>query len=209
MATGVESICRHDPTTRARWRARGRRGCCTWPARQSGCRSSSAQPAVAIVGSRRATDYGMEMARSLARGLAASGVTVAGSLSDGIAVAAQEGALRSRREDADGDRRRLGRACPARRRALYERLRERRAASWRSCHAASSARASNWCYTARERIVVGMAQLTIVVEADGGPIELLGARIAKALGRGVAAVPGRVTSPASRGTHALLKDGAG
>ena len=47
-----------------------------------------AQPTVAIVGTRRATDYGMEMARSLARGLAASGVTVVGALADGIAVAA-------------------------------------------------------------------------------------------------------------------------
>jgi DNA processing protein len=70
------------------------------------------------------------------------------------------------------------------------------------------ARANSWCHTARERIVVGMAELTIVVEADGGPIDLLGAQIAKALGRRVAAIPGRVTSPVSRGTHALLRDGA-
>ena len=66
----------------------------------------------------------------------------------------------------------------------------------------------DWCHPARERIVVGLAQLTIVVEADEDPVELLGARIARALGRTVAAVPGRVTSPVSRGTHALLIDGA-
>ena len=71
-----------------------------------------------------------------------------------------------------------------------------------------AARRNSWCHTARERIVVGMAELTIVVEADENPIELLGARIAKSLGRGVAAVPGRVTSPVSRGTHALLMEGA-
>src|ERR1700704_4502322 len=51
------------------------------------------QPAVAIVGSRKATDYGMETTRGLARGLAASGVTVLGALADGIAAAAHLGAL--------------------------------------------------------------------------------------------------------------------
>ena len=66
----------------------------------------------------------------------------------------------------------------------------------------------DWCYPARERIVVGLARLTVVVEADDQPSELQGARIARALGRTVAAVPGRVTSPASRGTHALLMAGA-
>jgi len=66
----------------------------------------------------------------------------------------------------------------------------------------------DWCRPARERIVVGLAQLTIFVEADEDPLELQGARVARALGRTVAAVPGRVTSPASRGTHALLLDGA-
>ena len=50
--------------------------------------------------------------------------------------------------------------------------------------------------------------MTIVVEADEEPGELAGARIAKALGRTVAAVPGRVTSRASCGTHALLMEGA-
>jgi DNA processing protein len=164
-----------------------------------------AAPAVAIVGSRRATDYGMEMARSLARGLAASGVTVTGGLSDGIAVAAQAGALEVDGKTLtvmDGG---LDVACPARRRALYERVRSVGCAvAELPCDCASR----RWSKIARERIVVGVAELTIVVEADEGPVELLGARIAKALGRGVAAVPGRVTSPVSRGTHALLREGA-
>jgi DNA processing protein len=163
------------------------------------------QPTVAIVGSRRATDYGMEMARSLARGLAASGVTVAGGLSDGITVAAQEGALEADGKTLavmDGG---LDVACPARRRALYRRL---RATSCIVAELPCGCSPRRWCYTARERIVAGLAQLTIVVEADDDPGELLGARVAKALGRGVAAVPGRVTSPVSRGTHALLMAGA-
>jgi DNA processing protein len=165
----------------------------------------NAAPAVAIVGSRRATDYGMEMARSLARGLTASGVTVAGSLSDGIAVAAQEGALEAGGKTLavlDGG---LDVACPARRRALHGRL---LASGCVVAELPCGCKPQNWCYPARERTVVGLAQLTIFVEADEDPAELQGARIARALGRTVAAVPGRVTSPVSRGTHALLLDGA-
>ena len=63
-------------------------------------------------------------------------------------------------------------------------------------------------HSARERTLAGLAELTIVVEADEDPGDLVGARVAKALGRTVAAVPGRVTSPVSRGTHALLMEGA-
>jgi DNA processing protein len=164
-----------------------------------------AQPTVAIVGTRRATDYGMEMARSLARGLAASGVTVAGSLADGIAVAALEGALEVDGKTLtvlDGG---LDVACPARRRTLCRRL---RAAGCVLAELPCGCGPRNWCQTARERTLVGLAQLTIVVEADDDPGELLSARVAKALGRTVAAVPGRVTSPVSRGTHALLMNGA-
>ena len=138
------------------------------------------------------------------RGLSASGVTVTAGLSDGIAVAAQAGAL-----EADGKTLMvmeggLDVACPARRRALYRRaLKSGCAVTELPC----GYRSRLWCQTACERIVVGLAQLTIVVEADEHPGELLGARIAQALGRAVAAVPGRVTSPASRGTHALLMEG--
>jgi DNA processing protein len=165
----------------------------------------SAAPTVAILGSRRATDYGIEMARSLARGLSASGVTVAGSLCDGIAVAAQEGALEAGGKTLtvlDGG---LDVACPARRRALHERL---LATGCVMAELPCGCNPRNWCYPARERTVVGLAQLTIFVEADEDSSELQGARIARALGRTVAAVPGRVTSPVSRGTHALLLDGA-
>jgi len=207
MAAGVESICRHHPH---------------YPSALAGDKAPrmlyvadaverlqelEAQPIVAIVGSRRATDYGMEMARSLARGLAASGVSVAASLSDGIAVAAQAGALEVDGKTLTVMNGGLDVSCPASRRELYERLRKG------GCAVAElpcgfEARRNSWCYTVRERIVVGAAELTIVVEADDSPIELLGARIAKTLGREVAAVPGRVTSPVSRGTHTLLKNGA-
>jgi DNA processing protein len=207
MAAGVESICRHHPDyPRALAGDEGPRMLYVAGAAER-LQELDAQPVVAIVGSRRATDYGMEMARSLARGLAASGVRVAASLSDGIAVAAQAGALEVDGKTLTVMESGLSVSCATRRRALYERLREK------SCVVAElpcdfEARRSSWCFTARERVVVGAAQLTIVVEADESQLELLGAHIAKRLGRGVAAVPGRVTSPVSRGTHTLLKNGA-
>jgi DNA processing protein len=206
VARDVESICRHD---RDYPRALADDGA-PWMLCVSDMqrfRALSAAPIVAIAGSRKATDYGIEMARSLARGLAASGVSVASSLSDGIAVAAQAGALEVNGKTLvvrDGG---LDMPCTVRRRELYKRVRKD------GCAVAElpcgfGARGNSWSHTARERIIVGMAELTIVVEADKGPIDLLGARIAKALGRGVAAVPGRVTSPVSRGTHSLLREGA-
>jgi DNA processing protein len=162
-------------------------------------------PVVAILGSRSATDYGMEMAQSLARGLAASGVTVASGLEDGIALAAQLGALEvpagALAVMAGG----LDVACTARRQGLYERVRELGCAvSELPCGCA----ARRWCHVARERILAMVATVTVVVEADDSPRELVGATIARSLGRTVAALPGRVTSPVSRGTHALLMAGA-
>ncbi len=206
--TGAETICRHRHGYPRGLAQAGERA--PWMLYVAGgtvgrLEELQAAPTVAILGSRRATDYGMEMARGLARGLSASGVTVAGSIADGIAVAAQEGALEAGGASLtvlDGG---LDVACPARRRGLHGRL---LATGCVVAELPGGCNPRNWCSSARERTVVGLAQLTIFVEADEDPRELQGARIARALGRTVAAVPGRVTSPVSRGTHALLMDGA-
>ncbi len=165
----------------------------------------TAAPVVAIVGSTSASDYGMEMARSLARGLSASGITVTAGLSDGIAVAAHAGAL-----DAGGASVAvlgggLDVACPARRRSLYERI------SRRGCAVAElprDCRGRRWGQLAGERIVAELAALTVLVEAEPTPGALAPARIAQKLGRTLAAIPGRLTSPLSRGPHMMLMDGA-
>jgi DNA processing protein len=165
----------------------------------------TAGPVVAVVGTTRATDYGMHMANALARGLAASGVTVAGELTDGIARAGHEGALQAGAAS-------LAVLCggadvtaPARRRSLLERIANNGAAvSELPCGTA----ARRWGAAASVRIVAALADVTIVVEANDSPRELRGAVIAGALGRTVAAVPGRVTSHASRGSNALLREGA-
>lgn len=203
---GVETICRHHPGYPRGLALAGDRAPRMLYVADGARRlvELGSEPTVAIVGSRRATDYGMEMARSLARGLAASGVTVAGGLSDGIAVAAQAGALEVDGKTLtvlDGG---LDVGCPARRRALYGRLRKAGSAV---AELPCGCGVRQWCDTARERTLASLAELTIVVEADEDPGDLVGARVTKALGRTVAAVPGRVTSPVSRGTHALLMEG--
>ncbi|HEX4837028.1 MAG TPA: DNA-processing protein DprA [Solirubrobacteraceae bacterium] len=160
---------------------------------------------VAIVGTRRASDYGMETARSLARGLAASGVTVASGLAEGIPTAVHSGALEA------GDRTLtvmasgVERCSPAWCGALYRRIADSGCAI---SETPSSRRAHRWCEPARARTLALLAQLVIVVEADEHPWELACARVAQAHRRPVAAVPGRVSSPASSGTNALLMGGA-
>lgn len=163
------------------------------------------EPAVAIAGSERPSDYGLQIAASLARGLAAAGVTVLGAFADGIAAAAHEGAL-----EIDGPTVALmaagpDRVQPARRRGLHARILQHGCAlalqppgvPWRPWHA-----------TVRARTLAALAALTVIVEADQTAGDLLVADAAQELERPLAAVPGRVTSPVSRATNALIAGGA-
>ncbi|HEV3072166.1 MAG TPA: DNA-processing protein DprA [Solirubrobacteraceae bacterium] len=163
------------------------------------------EPVVAIVGTRKASDYGMETARGLARGLAASGVTVLSALAEGIAASAHLGAL-----EVDGPTVTVmpggADVChPATRRSLYQRLRSRGCVLSEHPWGAGKQR---WSQLARMRLVVGLAQMVIVVEAEEQPTALVPARLAERLDRTVCAVPGRVSSPISQGPHALLRNGA-
>jgi DNA processing protein len=65
-----------------------------------------------------------------------------------------------------------------------------------------------WSFPARNRIMAGLAQMTLLVEAANPSGSLITAEFARDLGRAVAAVPGRVTSRVSAGTNGLLRDGA-
>ncbi|MGA9876311.1 MAG: DNA-processing protein DprA [Solirubrobacteraceae bacterium] len=163
------------------------------------------QAVVAIVGTRRASDHGMEIARNLARGLAASGVTVAGALAEGIAVAAHRGALEARGATFTVMAGGLERCSPAWCEVLYRRLHTHGCAisemPW-------SLRARRWGALACARTLALLASMVIVVEAEERPSDLACAHIAQALGKPLAAVPGRVSSPSSRGTNSLLMNGA-
>jgi DNA processing protein len=165
----------------------------------------TAGPVVAIVGSERPTDYGMEMARGLARGLAAAGVTVVSAFANGIAAAAHAGALETDGPTVTVMAGGVDVVQPAGRRELYERV---IASGCAISQAPCGMKQGRWGTFVRARTVAALAAVTIVVEADDNPWDLRVARIARALGRTIAAIPGRVTSPASRGTNALLAEGA-
>jgi DNA processing protein len=163
------------------------------------------EPAVAVVGTRRASPYGAEVAYSLGRGLGASGVPVVSGLALGIDATAHRGCL-------DGHGVPLAvLACgpdvayPRRHRFLHERV---RAAGVVLSELPPGTAPFLWAFPARNRIMAGLARMTVVVEAAQPSGSLITSDFARDLGRSVAAVPGRVTSRFAHGTNALLRDGA-
>lgn len=163
------------------------------------------RPVVAVLGTTRASDYGRAAASDLARGLAVSGVTVAGPLSGGVPAAALAGALEGGGGTLAICANGLNVAPVARRRAMRSQLLHGGCAvSALAC----GVDGRRWGVASAERLLAALAVVTLVVEAHERPRELAAARIAQSLGRTVAAVPGRVTSPAASGCHALLRDGA-
>ncbi len=203
---GVQRICRHDPRyPRALASGKGS----PWMLHVTGgiarLEELLAEPVVAIVGTRRASDYGMEVAYGLARGLAASGITVVSGLAEGIPAAAHLGALHAEGPTATVTAGGVDIAHPASWRVLHRRIAaEGCALAELPCGCVPR----SWCHVARARIVAALARMVIVVEAGERPAELLHARLAAASGAIVAAVPGRVCAPAARGPHLLLREGA-
>ena len=161
--------------------------------------------AVAIVGSRRASPYGLGVAETLARDLAARGVTIVSGLARGIDTAAHRGAL------AAGGRTLavlgcgLDRAYPPENRALAAEI-AARGALLSQFPPGTPPLARH--FPARTRIIAGLTLGTVVVEAAESSGALITAGLAGELGRLVCAVPGRTTSPLSRGTNGLIRDGA-
>jgi DNA processing protein len=161
--------------------------------------------AVAIVGARRATSYGLEVSRAIGRGLARAGVPVVSGLALGIDAAAHEGAL----EGAAAPVAVLAAApdvpYPARNRLLHAAVAERGAVV---SELPPGAGAFRWCFVARNRIVAALAHVVVIVEAAERSGSLTTADFAADLGCTVAAVPGRVTNRTAAGTNALIQSGA-
>jgi DNA processing protein len=160
---------------------------------------------VAIVGTHTASDYGMEVARELARGLAASGITIVSDFAEGIASAVLAGTL-----EADGAplavmSTSVERCTPAWRAPLYRRV-LKHGCSIVEGH--TSSRTRRWWSYANARTLALLAQLVIVVEATDMPWDLACANVALSRAKHVAAIPGRVSSIGSRGTNQLLMHGA-
>jgi DNA processing protein len=165
----------------------------------------AAEPAVAIVGARRASPYGLEMAHAMGRGLSAARVTVVSGLALGVDAAAHRGALEGGSSVLAVVAGGADIPYPKRNRRLHARIREEGAVLSES---PPGQRPLRWSFPARNRLMAGLADLTLVVEAARPSGSLITAEFAQDLGRTVAAVPGRATSRTAAGTNSLLRDGA-
>src|SRR3989440_2241193 len=161
--------------------------------------------AVAMVGSRMTTHYGIEAARKLAYQLAYVGVTVVSGGARGIDSAAHQGALSAKGRTIAVLGTGINLVTPPENAELFERI------------AAGGALVTQFpfnrppdkqSFPIRNRIVAGMTLGTVVVEANLTSGALITANFANEYGRQVFAVPGRIDSPRSKGCHELIKKGA-
>jgi DNA processing protein len=162
-------------------------------------------PRVAIVGSRRATPYGLRVAREFAAALVATGVTIVSGLARGIDTAAHEGALKSGGRTLAVLGCGLDIAYPPENARLQGTIAEQ-GAVLSELPPGSAPTAGN--FPARNRIISGLCQATLVIEAGERSGALITASQALEQGREVLAVPGNITSLASVGCNRLIVDGA-
>ena len=163
------------------------------------------RPAAGIVGSRDHSPYGAGAARLLAAGVARAGVVVVSGMARGIDAVAHAAAL-----DAGGASvgilgNGFGVIYPAANRALYERM------AARGCLVTElppGERPHAGAFPRRNRLISGLAGVTVVVEAAPGSGALITADCALDQGRAVLAVPGPITSPTSLGCNKLIQQGA-
>jgi len=161
--------------------------------------------AVAVVGARRATPYGLTVARELGRSLSAVGVNVVSGLALGIDSAAHAGSLEGAAAPVAVLAGGADRPYPASKRQLHAAV---RAAGAVISEMPPGFGIHRWAFVARNRLIAALAQVVVVVEATQRSGSLTTADLGAELGRTVAAVPGRVTCAVATGTNALLRDGA-
>jgi DNA processing protein len=160
---------------------------------------------VAVVGARRASSYGLDVARGIGRGLSAARVPVVSGLALGIDSAAHAGALEAPGPTIGVLAASAHVAYPARGWRLHAAVAERGAVI---SEMPPGADAYRWCFVARNRIIAALAAATVVVQATEKSGSLTTADFAAEVGRAVGAVPGLVTSRLSSGTHSLIQSGA-
>jgi DNA processing protein len=163
------------------------------------------QPAVAIVGARACSQYGLQVARRLGRELGGAGLTVVSGLARGIDGEAHRGALEAGGMTVGVLGCGIDRDYPAAHSELARRIRERGLVVSEYERGVEPA---PWRFPARNRIIAGLCAATVVVEARERSGALITADFALEEGREVLAVPGEVTNSLSAGTNALLKLGA-
>jgi DNA processing protein len=214
-AAGLGAVCRHDPAYPSRLGdLRDRPAVLFVAAREAplerlvrlvGDGASEPPAAVSIVGARRASPEGLEIARAIGAGIASAGVTVVSGMALGIDSAAHAGAL-----DVGGRTVAVLASAanvpyPASKRQLYRRI---LATGCVISEMPPGFEPFRWCFPARNRTIAALGAMTVVVEAAERSGSLITAEVAADLGRDVGAIPGPITSWRAKGTNALLHDGA-
>lgn len=164
---------------------------------------SELHPGVAIVGARRASAYGRDVAYQFGRDLAAAGMTVVSGMALGVDGAAHRGALAARGRTiavlAGGP----DRPYPPSHRRLYEQLLAEGAVI---SERPPGARARRWGFPARNRLVAALSRRTIFVEGTRSSGARHTVDFARQLGQDPLAVPGPITSPLSEGPNAIIAE---
>ncbi|GAV23454.1 DNA-processing protein DprA [Carboxydothermus pertinax] len=162
------------------------------------------ETAVGIVGARRATSYGVKVARTFAEDLARSGITVVSGMARGIDGEAHRGALKVGTTIAV-----LGSGIdvpyPRENEKLYQEILQK---GLIISEFLPGTLPLPFLFPVRNRLIAALSQGIVVVEAALKSGSLITAKIALELGREVFAVPGMITSPQSAGSNLLIKDGA-
>ena len=171
----------------------------------AGSLRASDELAIAVVGARRGTAAGRLVTERLASGLAGSGFTIVSGLARGVDAAAHRGALAAGGRTVAVLGCGLGRTYPPEHQRLRDEIEEHGAVV---SELSLDAPPHSGHFPRRNRIISGLSFGVIVTEAAIDSGSLITARLAADQGREVFAVPGFVNEETSRGTHALIKEGA-
>jgi DNA processing protein len=161
--------------------------------------------AIAIIGSRHCTPYGAQLAKKFAYVLAEQGWWIVSGLARGIDTWAHQGALEAGGKTAAILGHGLDLTYPPEAHQLRAKM------IHQGCVLSEfplGRPADRQSFPQRNRIVAGMVRAIVVIETDVDGGSMITARFAGELGKTLCAVPGRIDSPASRGCHALIRDGA-
>lgn len=167
--------------------------------------SALRDPVVAVVGTRRATSYGRRVTREMVLALSRGGATIVSGMALGIDATAHLAALEAGGRTVAVLGTGADVAYPRAHTALLRDIAERGLVLSELEPGAHSDAGS---FPRRNRIIAGLASLTIVVEAPERSGALITSRCALDLGRDVAAVPGPIDSPQSYGANELIREGA-
>ena len=199
---GIEILPFNDPKYPERLRAIADPPPCLYV---KGALRAEDEKAVAIVGSRSASDYGRRVARDLARGLASLGLTVVSGMARGIDGVAHESALQAGGRTIAVLGSGVERAYPPEHQGLYRRIIENGAVV---SELPIGTRPMAFNFPARNRLISGLSLGVVVVEATEKSGSLITAALALEQDREVFAVPGEVGASRSRGAHRLIRQGA-